>query len=53
MDAHTWRTFIKGYTVEQLEKRFALEDERLANGLPIKGKAFYAALREHLKEVDD
>ena len=53
MDAHTWRTFIKGYTVEQLEKRFALEDERQAEGLPIKGKAFYIALREHLKEGDD
>lgn len=50
MDLHTWRTFRKGYTVEQLETRFAFEEERLAAGLPIKGKAFFIALRERLKE---
>ena len=53
MDAHTWRTFIKGYTAKQLETRFAYEDELLAEGQPIKGKAFFNALKEKLKECDD
>jgi len=51
-DKQTWRKFLKNYSVEQLDKRFAFEEERLAAGLPIKGKAFYIALKEHLKEVD-
>lgn len=51
-DAQTWRTFLKHYSVEQLEIRFAFEEERLAAGLPIKGKAFFDALRERLKEGD-
>ena len=46
----TWRTFVKHYSVEQLETRFAFEDERLAAGLPITGKAFFNALKEHMKE---
>ena len=49
-DRQTWRTYLKHYSVEQLETRFAFEDECLAKGLPIKGKAFYSALRERLKE---
>lgn len=52
MDKHTWRNFLKDYSVEQLEVRFAYEDELLAQGLPIKGKAFFCALKERLKEVD-
>ena len=51
-DAQTWRTFLKHYSVEQLEIRFAFEEERLAAGLPVKGKAFFDALRERLKEGD-
>ena len=50
MDDHTWRKITKNYSVEQFEKRFAFEDECLAKGLPIKGKAFFDALREILKE---
>ena len=34
---------------EQLEIRFAFEEECLAKGLPIKGKAFFAALKEKLE----
>jgi len=49
-DSRTWRTFLKNYSVEQLEIRFAFEEERLAAGLPIKGKAFFDALHERLKE---
>lgn len=47
-DKQTWRTFLKNYSVEQLEIRFAFEDECLAQGLPIKGKAFFDALRDRL-----
>ena len=51
-DRQTWRTFVKHYSVEQLEKRFAFEDECLAQGLPIKGRAFFNALKEHMKESE-
>ena len=51
-DRQTWRTFVKHYSVEQLETRFAFEDERLAAGLPITGKAFFNALKEHMKESE-
>ena len=47
-DRLTWRTFVKHYSVEQLEIRFSFEDERLSQGLPIKGKAFFDALRNRL-----
>ena len=33
-------------SVFDLEKRFAFEDERIAAGLPIKGKEFFAKLKE-------
>ena len=36
----------EGQSVFDLEKRFALEDERIAAGLPIKGKEFFAKLKE-------
>ena len=52
MDAHTWRSFTKRYTVEQLEIRFAFEDERLSQGLPIKGRAFFDALLERLQNTN-
>ena len=40
MDAHTWRQFRADYSVEQLEQRFALEEERAVQGLPLKGRDF-------------
>lgn len=49
-DKMTWRKYLKNYTAEQLETRFAFEEERLAQGLPIKGKAFFAALKERLEK---
>lgn len=49
-DSRTWRTFLKHYSVEQLEIRFAFEEERLAAGLPIKGRAFFDALKARLNE---
>lgn len=51
LDKQTWRTFLKNYSVEQLEARFAFEDELTAKGQPIKGRAFFDAFRERLKEV--
>lgn len=51
-DEKTWRTYLKHYSVKQLDIRFAFEEERLEQGLPIKGKAFFDALREKLKEGD-
>ena len=40
----------KNSTAEQLGICFAFEEERLAQGLPIKGKAFFAALKERLEK---
>lgn len=47
MDMRTWRNFKSDYTVEQLEKRFELEDERIAQGLTInpRSKDFREALK--------
>lgn len=50
-ESMTWRNFRADYSVEQLEIRFALEEERLAAGLPIKGKAFFDALRKRFAET--
>lgn len=52
MDKNTWRKFLKNYSVEQLEVRFAFEDELIKQGLPIKGKAFFNALKERLEGVE-
>lgn len=52
-DRQTWRTFLKNYSVDQLDTRFAFEEERLAQGLPIKGRAFFDALKERLKESEE
>lgn len=52
MDKHTWRSFLKNYSVEQLEVRFALEDEMTKKRLPIKGKSFFSILKETLKGVE-
>ena len=52
MDAHTWQPFRRDYTAQQLEERFALEEERAARGLPNKGRAFYAALHDRLAEKE-
>jgi len=52
-DERTWRTYLKNYSVQQLDTRFAFEEERLVQGLPIKGKAFFTALKERLKECEE
>lgn len=53
MERRTWRTFRADYSVDQLEVRFAFEEERLAAGLPIsRTREFMAALRERLAESE-
>ena len=50
MDAHTWQPFRADYTARQLEARFALEEERTAQGLPITGRAFFTVLRQRFEK---
>lgn len=51
MEHRTWRTFRADYSVDQLEIRFAFEEERLAAGLPVNGtREFMSELR---KRFDD
>lgn len=47
MDKRTWRKFRADYSVEDLEKRFAFEEERLAHGLSITNRDFHT----HLKSI--
>lgn len=52
MEHQTWRTFRADYSVDQLEIRFAFEEERLAAGLPInRTREFMSALRKRLEEA--
>lgn len=49
MEHRTWGTFRADYSVDQLEIRFAFEEERLAKGLPInRTREFMNELRERL-----
>lgn len=49
LDAQTWRDFKEnGQSVENLDKRFALEDELTAAGHSITNKAFFADLKRLL-----
>lgn len=50
-DKRTWRQFRADYSVEQLEVRFLFEEECIRAGKPVKGKQFFAELRERLAEV--
>lgn len=52
MDKHTWRKFLKNYSAEELEIRFSFEEERTAQGLPIKGKEFFSELRKRLDDFN-
>lgn len=51
MEHRTWKTFRADYSVDQLEIRFAFEEERLAAGLPIKSREFMSALRKRLEDA--
>ena len=48
-DNRTFRTFRADYSIENLQKRFDLEDEWRSAGREPKGKAFFTALRERLE----
>lgn len=51
MDKQTWRNFRFDYSVAELDIRFDLEEERIAQGLTISGhsKEFRQALKERLE----
>lgn len=51
MEHRTWKTFRADYSVDQLEIRFAYEEERLAAGLPINNREFMSALRNRLEDA--
>lgn len=48
MDRRTWRDFKAGQSVEDLEKRFAFEEERLSQGLSITSREFHRKLKKAL-----
>lgn len=48
MDKKTWSAFKYGQSVEQLEKRFAFEEERNAQGLSITDREFFRELKSRL-----
>ena len=52
-DRMTWRSFRADYSVEELEIRFDFEDEWQEAGKPIKGRAFFNALKKRLGEAAD
>ena len=49
MDAHTWRQFRADYSVQQLEWRFAFEEQCQEKGQSIRSREFYRLLKEHLQ----
>lgn len=48
MDNRTWLQFRKDYSVEELDKRFDFEEERLAEGKSIRNREFYTELKKRL-----
>lgn len=52
MDSRTWRQFRADYSVEELEKRFVFENERIAEGKSIRNREFYKELKELLNKEE-
>ena len=52
-ESMTWRKYRSDYSVDELEIRFAFEKECLAQGLPIRNKAFFTALKERLVNANE
>ena len=48
LDARQWNTYSHGYSVKDIDRRFALEDAMTAAGHSIKNRAFFADLKRHL-----
>lgn len=53
MDKNTWRQFRPDYSVEELDKRFEFEEQRLEQGKSIKNREFYKELKELLRGKDN
>lgn len=53
MDKKTWLQFRHDYSVEQLEIRFAFEEERQAQGLSTTNREFHRELRNILRKGED
>lgn len=51
MDRRTWRKFRADYSVEDLEKRFKFEEERVAQGLSITNREFHSQLKGLLGKI--
>lgn len=51
-DSRTWRKFRADYSAHDLEIRFAFEEECLEKGVPIKGKAFFDALKQKIQVTE-
>lgn len=49
MDNRTWRQYRADYSVEQLDKRFAFEEEFAASGKSIRSREFFKQLKEQLE----
>lgn len=52
MDNRTWRKFKADYSVDELETRFAFEEERIATGLSISNRDFFKELKKRLGKND-
>jgi 3'-phosphoadenosine 5'-phosphosulfate sulfotransferase (PAPS reductase)/FAD synthetase len=52
MDKRTWQSFRKDFTVEQLEIRFALEEEREQLGLSTHDRDFFNEMKKRFKEEE-
>lgn len=52
-DKRTWRNFRADYSVEQLEVRFDFEQERIAEGKPVKGREFFRELKQRLEVANE
>lgn len=53
MDEKAWTAFKGDYSVEDLEIRFAFEEERTAQGLSIRNKEFFSELKKRLDKEDE
>ena len=51
MDRKTWRTFLKEYSVDDLDVRFAFEEERLAAGMSITSREFHNEMKLRIAEA--
>lgn len=53
MDNRTWIKFRNDYSVENLDKRFAFEEQRIAEGKSIRNREFFTELKKLLNGEQD